>query len=195
MIAILMAGLVGLGLALVAAPASAALMGKYIDAELRADTIAADVLTPFTSPAMIVDPGVEFSGVLQFGRVCPGSCKGGIELDFDDTGFTVRGYSVDGFSNHNASFGLFEVRIFNLPSNIIGITEFSGLGPEARLDIEGGAFPNVVVSLSYGGWAERMSDRYEFQFRPVPVPEPASLPIFLTALARLGFMGWRRRTA
>jgi len=35
----------------------------------------------------------------------------------------------------------------------------------------------------------------DLEFIVAPVPLPAALPLFLSALAGLGLMGWRRRQA
>ncbi len=172
------------------APASAATVGKSIDAELYEvngpSGTFIHVQTQFTSPALI-GPGSEFSGVLQFGRFCS-SCISGIEIDFDDTGFTV--FSTIGNIIHNGS--QFGIKIFNLPDNIIDVLEFAGSGFEAELNIE----PGFVIDLRYSGWSNGSVDRYGFVFSTpplVPIPEPTTLALFATGLAGLGFMMRRRR--
>ena len=135
----LMVGLVGL--VLVVAPASATTVGKSIDAELYEvngpSGTFIHVLTQFTSPALI-GPGSEFSGVLQFGSVCS-SCISGIEIDFDDTGFTV--FSTIGSISHNGS--QFGIKIFNLPDNIIDVLEFP-----CSLILAGVSYANALVCLT-----------------------------------------------
>ena len=189
----LLGACVGLAMMGMAGAATAVpITGEYIDAELYEVTGSfIHVLTQFTSPALIVDPGSEFSGVLQFGSVCPNNgCFSGIEMDFDDTGFTVFSTPIDSFESHNGS--QFGITIFNLPDNIIGVLEFPGLGFEAELNI----IPGFGIDLRYSCWSRGSVDRYGFVFStPTAVPEPSALSLFATGLAVLGFLGWRRRKA
>ena len=107
----------------------------------------------------------------------------GIEMDFDDTGFTVFSTPIGSFESHNGS--QFGITVFNLPDNIIGVLEFLGSGFEAELNI----VPGFGIDLRYSGWSTGSIDRYGFVFIPIP----AALPLMGTGLAVLGFLGWRRR--
>lgn len=160
--------------------ANATLVGSTIEAELyEVGGSIIQVRTQFTSPALIVDPGVEFSGFLYFGTACQ-TCFGGVEIDFDDTGFTVSG---NGNMYHNGS--QFGIRIFNIPDNIINVVEFSGVGFEAELNIESG----FVIDLRYSGWSSGSVDRYGFEFSPTPLPVPAPSAVWLFGSGLIGLIG------
>lgn len=183
-----------IGLVYSVAPASATLLGKSIEAQLY-DLSGSfiTVFTQFTSPAVIEEPEVEFSGVLQFGTVCPNnSCFSGVELDFDDTGFTVRATPVDAFESHNGS--PWGIRIFGLPDKFAGVVEFPGVGFEAELNIEAaGNDGSKVIDLRYGGWNNRSVDRYELEFETDPslISEPS--PLGLLSVGVAGLVAMRRK--
>jgi len=60
------------------------------------------------------------------------------------------------------------------------------------------AFNNVQIREIVGGGENEFFGRVYTGTNPVPLtpnPIPAALPLFLTALAGLGFMGWRKKRA
>ncbi len=65
----------------------------------------------------------------------------------------------------------------------------------AGVDVLGVLVQQVVIDDTLGGYADDISISFDGVTAVTPVPAPGGLPLFLLALAGLGLMGWRRRTA
>ncbi len=88
--------------------------------------------------------------------------------------------------------------VFSTPTDAFG---FHVVMPSTFWSDHQGAFTITAlvgsVNLSFVRARNYDSQRipHSREFDVAPVPLPAALPLFLSALAGLGFVGWRRRTA
>ena len=158
------------------------------------ETLTAQLLAPNTGNVLseddaVVGPGVEF----QLFVLIPPSTTPVLftEIDIFDTGaktFFRQGASIpsDPFNG---------VRVFDTFGDVTAIRSVI-LGPVTNipgLDQSRISFDEDNVFVNMAGLTVTPTSTFEFSIEPVPLP--AALPLFVSALAGLGFLGWRRRHA
>jgi hypothetical protein len=162
--------------------ASATLLGTTIDATLETVVIGVTITNQFDSPATIIDPGVEFSGVIDFF-----GDEGGIELDIDGTVMTVSGQLVSGLDVVGSASSLFSIRITNFGENVIGVSDIGGSFSSVNILF----VPDQEIQLVFQSWSQRLFKQFAFEFRSVS--EPNVSVIIGVCVAGLLLLRLRRR--
>jgi len=84
---------------------------------------------------------------------------------------------------------------FSLGTTVVDF-EFSPTGElVAATDFGELAFYDGSTGAVLGSLEAPVSFIADFEFASTVVPSPAALPLFLSAIASLGFVGWRKRKA
>lgn len=158
------------------------------DQTLTVQYLAPNIGTVIDEDDVVVGPGVEY----QLFVVIPPSTTPVLftEIDFFDTG--AKTFFRQNVGIPSSSFN--GIRVFDtldavtaIGSVTLGPTNIPGMDPN-RIQFDD---DNVWVNMA--GLTVSTTSTFELDIQPVPLP--AALPLLVTALAGLGFLGWRHRHA
>jgi hypothetical protein len=164
-------------------PASAGLIGTSVSADMQRFS-SGDIITQFTSPQTVVDPGVEFSGRFTpnaFGQPLAVQQGNSFDMSVDVSAMSLRVMMTQtSIAGAHINFGpSIRVNVTNIDLSgqyLTGITQTSGPAPYAV-----SLTSPTSIAIDFDDFSERTMD---FDLIATSIPEPA-----LAGAAGLGGIG------